>query len=191
MAPAPILNKKQNYRLWQSGAFGNKLRAWSVEEYRDCNYMGNVAIRMRSGAGGGLCFYDIPRENALAALPFLVCGDLLLDDFMINEMSPKAEILQGEYLNDIRVVDGETSWGWFLYSRAPLRMRDALSAAPETARSLRADLLIREAMTPSSYDDWQILLERYPGHVFEVSIYDRCLGDIPNRNALVWEIRRY
>jgi hypothetical protein len=70
-------------------------------------------------------------------------------------------------------------------------MRDALGIDTQIAQGLRADLLIREAMTPASYDDWQILLERYPGHVFEVSIYDRCLGDCPNRNALVWEIRRY
>jgi hypothetical protein len=54
-----------------------------------------------------------------------------------------------------------------------------------------ASLLIREAMTPSSYDDWLMLIDRYPGHVLEVSIYDRCLGDVPGRNALVWEVRRY
>jgi len=46
-------------------------------------------------------------------------------------------------------------------------------------------------MTPSSHDDWNELLERYPGHVLEVSIYDRCLGDLPNRNSLVWEVRKY
>ena len=27
--------------------------------------------------------------------------------------------------------------------------------------------------------------------VIEVSVYDCCLGDLPGRNALVWEVRRY
>ena len=70
-------------------------------------------------------------------------------------------------------------------------MRDAPATAPETAQRLRSDLLLKLAMTPASHDDWNLLLGQYPGHVLEVSIYDRCLGDTPGRNALVWEVRRY
>ena len=70
-------------------------------------------------------------------------------------------------------------------------MRDALSAAPEVAHRLRSDLLLEAAMTPASHEDWRRLLERHPGHVLEVSVYDRCLGDTPGRNALVWEVRMY
>jgi hypothetical protein len=70
-------------------------------------------------------------------------------------------------------------------------MRDALKLAPSVAQGLYSDVLIREAMTPSSYEDWKVLLDQYPGHVLEVSIFSRCLGDIPGRNALVWEVRRY
>ena len=37
--PDPILSKSQNYRLWQGGAFGNKLRAWrTVDEWRDSGF---------------------------------------------------------------------------------------------------------------------------------------------------------
>jgi hypothetical protein len=56
---------------------------------------------------------------------------------------------------------------------------------------LRAAIMLRAAMTPSSYEDWRVLLDQYPGHVLEVSVYDRCIGDTPGRNALVWEVRRY
>jgi len=59
------------------------------------------------------------------------------------------------------------------------------------AQKLRSDLLLKLAMTPASHEDWNLLLERYPGHVLEVSVYDRCLGDTPGRNALVWEVREY
>jgi hypothetical protein len=111
---------------------------------------------------------------------------------MVNEAAPDGSMLiQGEYLNDISVVGDKVIWGWFLYSRAQPQMRQALAEAPERAHGLRADLLLRMAMTPSSYDDWLLLIERYPGHAIEVSVYDRCVGDIPGRNALVWEVRRY
>jgi hypothetical protein len=70
-------------------------------------------------------------------------------------------------------------------------MHVALAAKKEVATGLMARLLVRQAMTPASYEDWCGLIARYPGHVLEVSIYDRCLGDLQHRNALVWEVRRY
>jgi hypothetical protein len=187
-----ILNKKQNYALWQAGAFGNKLRAWrSFWEWRASRIPGPVAVRVLEGRGGGLCIYDVFPVDARWVGAAASAAGISIDALMVNEMAPHAEILQGEYLNDFCAIDGEVQWGYFLHSRAPLRMRDALKATPEVTHGLRADLMIREAMTPASYDDWQLLLARYPGHVFEVSIYDHCLGDCPGRNALVWEVRKY
>ena len=186
-----ILNKKQNYALWQSGAFGNKLRAWrTVEEWRASEYPGLVVLRVLFASGGGPCQYKLsPAYLALEFSAWRLRG-VSGDHIMINEMAPDDSIvLQGEYLNDICAI--EPCWGYFLHSRVQQPMRTALACESRISLGLQSDLLIREAMTPSSYDDWQMLLERYPGHVFEVSIYDRCLGDIPNRNALVWEIRKY
>jgi hypothetical protein len=51
--------------------------------------------------------------------------------------------------------------------------------------------MLKATMTPASHDDWLLLIDKYPKHVIEVSIYDCCLGDMPGRNALVWEVRRY
>ena len=70
-------------------------------------------------------------------------------------------------------------------------MREALAEQFEVVVGLQADQMLRREMTPSSYEDWRLLLDKYPGHVLEVSIYGCCLGDIPSRNALVWEVRRY
>ena len=190
-----ILTKKQNYALWQSGAFGNKLRAWrTVEEWQASDYLGPVSLRTL-GLGNGPCRYDVPRFEVFSVISWWVdCFDIPRDSIMLNESAPDdAVVLQGEYLNDIPLYTEslEAQWGYFLHSCAKCKMLDALRLAPAVSTGLRSDLLIREAMSPSSHDDWQILLERYPGHVFEVSIYDRCLGDVPGRNALVWEVRRY
>jgi hypothetical protein len=188
----PVLTKRQNYRLWQGGAFGNKLRAWeTLDAWRASRTPGPVAIRVREGLGGGLCLYDVfPADGLHISLAAQVAG-VSWDSLMANEMAPHTEILQGEYLNDVCTIDGEIQVGHFFHSRVRLRMRDALKVAPQVAHGLRADLMIREAMTPASYEDWRELLVRYPGHVLEVSIYENCLGDLPHRNALVWEVRKY
>jgi hypothetical protein len=191
-AAMPILTKKQNYRLWQGGEFGNKLRAWrTIDEWRASGFAGLVALRVLGVGGGGPCAYDVLPNEVEGMVGYWGTFGVPRSWIMINEMGPGGEILQGEYLNDIYVIDGEARWGYFLHSRASVPMREALRAAPQIAHGLRADLLIREAMTPSSYEDWRLLLDCYSGHVLEVSIYDRCLGDIPGRNALVWEIRKY
>jgi len=184
----PILTKKQNYQLWQSGAFGNKLRAWrTVDAWLRSGFTGLVALRALLPAGGGPCKYNLSRKEAIA----VAC---LWDQFnvapyesiMVNEMGPDdAILLQGEYLNDALCL------GYFLHSWVRQPMRIALAEKSEVAQGLRSDLILRSAMTPSSYADWQLLLEQYPNHVLEVSIYERCVGDIPGRNAFVWEVRRY
>lgn len=189
----PVLNKKQNYALWQAGAFGNKLRAWrTVEEWQASGYGGQVAVRFLEGVSG-FCFYDVNPCCVAGMVASLKEQGIAASGIMINEMAPRdAIILQGEYLNGV-VQDGEGRAlpNPFFYSRSPLHMRDALRADGQYTYGLRADLMLRDAMTPSSYEDWRVLLDQCPDHVIEVSIYDRCLGDIPGRNALVWEVRRY
>ena len=187
-----VLNKSQNYQLWQSGVFGNKLRAWrTLEEWRASGFTGLVVLRTLMG-GGGLCRYNLNPLELEALWQKWVFDGIPADKIMINEAAPDEQvILQGEYLNDVFVINGSAGWGYFYYSRHRAQMRDALRAAPEKTQNLRADLLLRLAMTPASYEDWLSLLDQFPGHVFEVSVYDQCLGDTPHRNALVWEVRRY
>ena len=190
--PDPILSKEQNYRLWQGGSFGNKLRAWrTVDEWRESGFDGMVVLRTVMG-GNGPCRYNLNSEEVDAVVDAWLALDIPPDMIMVNEAAPDDDvILQGEYLNDIYEIDGEVGWGYFRYSRARAQMRDALAAAPEVAQRLRSDLLLELAMTPASHEDWNLLLGQYPGHVLEVSIYDRCLGDTPGCNALVWEVRKY
>jgi hypothetical protein len=180
----PVLNKRQNYDLWQSGAFGNKLRAWrTFKEWKASGYYGNVVLRML-GARSGRCLYNIPPAFVALSMGKWIVEGVPEEQIMINEAAPDYDvILQGEYDNEL--------WGCFRYSTARRQMRDALREASQETYGLRSDMLLRGAMTPSSYEDWRVLLDQYPDHVLEVSIYDRCLGDTPGRNALVWEVRQY
>lgn len=187
-----VLSKRQNYRLWQGGAYGNKLRSWrSVASWRESGFSGMVVLRTLMG-GNGPCLYNLTRDEAEGELSHWIWEGIPYEKITVDEAAPAERvILQGEYLNDICELDGQSCWGYFKHSRMKVQMRDALRRQPLLSRGLRSDLLLRESMSPSSYSDWQLLLETYPGHVLEVSVYEGFLGDIPGRNALVWEARRY
>lgn len=184
-----VATKRQNYRLWQSGAFGNKLRAWrTVEEWRASGFGGRVVLRALLPVGGGPCRYNLEPDEVDRVVDCWIAEGMHREAIMVNEAAPdQAAVLQGEYLNDIVSF----YWNTFHYSRVAAHMRIALGEEMHMATGMMSDMLLRGAMTPSSYEDWRVLLEQYPGHVLEVSIYNHCIGDTPGRNTLVWEVRRY
>lgn len=189
-----VLDKAQSFRLWRTGAYGNKLRAWStVGEYLRSDFRGKVALRSRRGGGGQFCVYDVPPWEVPLAWGDLVAEGADPDDVMVNEAAPDQHVvLQGEYWNGSYLGrDGYPRSCYLFYSRTQDQMRAALIRAPEVAEGLRADLMIEQVMSPGSREDWEDLKARFPEHVFELSVYDVFLGDVPRRNALVWEVRRY
>lgn len=188
-----VLTKRHNYRLWQSGAFGNKLRAWrTLNDWADDDYMGEVVLRQLGGCSGR-CAYNLSPFHVGVTVAEWISKGVDYNSIMVNEAAPDQHvILQGEYLNDVTCdEEGFALPGYFMYSTQRRHMRDALHEESQHTYGLRADLMLRNAMTPSSYEDWRVLLDQYPKHVLEVSIYDCCVGDTPGRNALVWEVRRY
>lgn len=54
-----------------------------------------------------------------------------------------------------------------------------------------ATSLLRCILNDNSHDDLMVLLEEYPDHVIELSALDVCFGTCPDRNAVVWEVRKY
>lgn len=195
-----ILTKDENYALCHAGGYGNRIRQWSsYKALRDSGYAEPVAVRVRMGSGGGgPSQFRVP-QHEVEPLMKKWCDQygISLNQFEFTEMADSPRILQGEYRNDVLEIDGRVVHGAFLHTFKTGPMPEALKAqrlSPEgslTAYGLRSDLIIRNAMTPSSYEDWQELLTRYPGHVLEVSVWEQCIGDLPHRNAIVWEVRYY
>jgi hypothetical protein len=187
---APVFTKQRNYDLWQGGVYGTKLRSWrTFYAYQLSGFPGRVVLRQLS-VGADAIAYDLTPTQSLWVYREMT-DNLGIDpgQIMVNEMAPDhLSLLQGEYLNDV-INDQVTP---LFYSRSPLSMRMALhSPDRKHATGLVANTILRELMTPGSWDDWCTLLENFPKHVLEVSIYDCEVGDIPGRNALVWEVRRY
>lgn len=194
----PVLTKKQNFRLWQDGVFGNRLRTWRnpTEWFLLSNGHVPVAIRTLLGGNGPFPFnlrssVDVQnawselRRQGIAEASMLVCEQAPDDDILI----------QGEYrhLDDGYALDGRTYWGSFHHSYALMPMRPALHAGSGvyTSYGLQSHLLLRSRMNQGSWEDFQSLVSGYPTHVIEVSVYGCCLGNIPGRNTIVWEVRRY
>lgn len=189
-----ILSKAENYRRWQSGDFGNKLRAWrTVDEWRDSGFSDLVALRYLGEGGNGRCQYDLTPDQVEEEFEKWVGDGLEADKIMLNEMAPgHKNTVQGEYYAGVLLgSEGQTIVDPFLHSFEPYPMRIALQKSNSTSTGLRSREILKLFMTTPSYEDFQELVWRYPNHVLEVSVFERCLGDLPNRNAVVWEVRRY
>lgn len=183
-----ISSKAQNYRLWRAGAFGNKLHAWRTIEAWECSsFGGRVVLRYLGKTGDGLCAYNLqPEEVEITAHAWVQFKGADRDRIMVNEAAPDHNVVIQGYL-----WCGGEAHNQFYYSRARLQMRDALRHAPEYSYGLKTDLLLKGAMTPSSWSDFEALREQYHDHVIELSVYSCNLGDTPGRNTLIWEVRQY
>lgn len=181
-----ILTKLDSDEHFLRGDYGNRLRSWATLDdwlRRDGDQLGPYAVRTKMG-GGGPCVYDLDPVGVLTTHERLVAQGIAPHYIMVNEMTPdQAIVVQGEYANWDRDA--------FHYSRVCAPMRVTLATSRELATGLSARRIIREAMSGSSYEDWLVLIDRYPDHVLEVSIYDRPVGNMPDRNAIVWEVRKY
>jgi hypothetical protein len=187
-----VLNKATNYALLQSGNLGNRLRSWdTLKEWEQSGFGGLVALRMRAGYGGGTCIYSIPPQSVHKEFDKFIALGVEPGAIMINEMAPNTMVLQGEYYNDVVILNNKCYWDYFFYSTAKLHMRDALKCSPQETYGLSARIMLQQHMSASSWGDWQVLITNYPKHVLEVSIYENFLGDTPGRNTLVWEVRKY
>lgn len=59
------------------------------------------------------------------------------------------------------------------------------------AHGIEAKALLSHYLWASDLADLEVLLETYPGHVVELSACSKAVGVIPNRNTIIWEVRKY
>ena len=112
------------------------------------------------------------------------------EDLKFNESAPDDHLLiQGEiiYQPDSRVYPDNYL---LLYSTEKTQMKFALKNA-KTASGLKVRIMLEHLMTESSWEDLLDLMEKYPESVIEFSTYDICLGNLPGRNTIIWEVRDY
>lgn len=188
MTDAPITRKRQMYEALGAGRFGNTTRSYrTVEEWLcSADYQRYEWWGIRSLVPGGPCRLNCPRSEvaATAARPeFQAAGvdiSLMIDRLAVVTLS--AEVYDsptGLLVYGIEYPPRGGSWR----ADMPSRGREY--------RGLAARLLLRQHLWPSSLEDLWAVFERWPGHVYECSAFDRAVGTVPGRNAICWEVRRY
>lgn len=92
--------------------------------------------------------------------------------------------IQGEIINHYNGLN-------LLYSKIKKPMNLALAECQEYAKGLKAQLILKYFLSPSSYSDLEVLLEKYSESAIEFSTYSIPVGNIPGRNTVIWEVRNY
>lgn len=175
-----INSKKLFYENYQLGKFGNKLRTWSsLEDLKKDNFTNKLVIRT-SEVGGGKCVYDVDLKDIDSVIKDWPNKHLI----KYNESAPDHLLLwQGELQISIDHIN-------LFYSDLKMKMRKALERGKHL-EGLNAINMMKSTMTPNSYEDLLILLDRYDESVIELGVYSINLGNLPHRNTIIWEVRNY
>lgn len=184
--PEPIRDKSQMYDLLAAGRFGNTVpQYFSVEDWLNSGQAECYPVwGVRTLTAGGPCRLNCPAsEVARTFREFEALGHAANISLMVDRVC--RVLLWADLFDDVG--------GWRLYGvQSPPRGGSWRAQMPTLGREwspLLGKLLLRELLTPGSYADLEALLECYPGHVVELSALDRCLGTVPGRNTVVWEVR--
>lgn len=194
--PATFNSKVVQFDVWQAGLFGNMLRTWnSLKEIESSGYRGTLSMRYKGDVGGKWTKYNVNIHDVAIVQQEWISQGAELGRITFNESAPDTDlVVQGEVMHcdsEKRYVDKEGFGLFFRYSCKPMKMRDALKTDQHHAWRLEARMLLERFLTPASYSDISELLEYFPGHSVEFSTYRYCLGNIPGRNTIFWEVRKY
>lgn len=184
----PVLSKNRMYQMLQDGAFGNTLPIyWSVDKWEaDPKTYGIAMWGIRSSVPGGPCRLWCPREEVRETF-----------------MSPEYQRFSPNITMMVDAVATITLWADVYDSDSGLLVygieyppknggwRAFMPSQGKEYRGLSARLLLEKHLNSNSLADLQALRDKWPGHVYELSAMNRCLGTVPHRNAILWECRLY
>lgn len=181
-----ITTKAQMYELLTLGKLGNRFRIWESDEAFkaavDEGFNWLVGVRC-VGCPGLPYFHHKTYEEAIA-----IGADLRRTHgypIRYYEASPDPFItIQGEFV--------EADMGPMLeWSTVQTHMRAAFAAQRNMLYGPGARLVLQRELSPGSYEDFLALGRLYPEATIEFTAYEIFVGDIPGRNAVVWEVRNY
>ncbi len=108
-----------------------------------------------------------------------------LEKLRFNQSMPDEKlIIQGGVMKSTRFLE-------LTYTTVKKPMNSALGEEELYVNGLRAQIILRENLWPSSLSDLETILENFPNSAVEFSSYSVAVGDILNRNTVFWEVRDY
>lgn len=174
-----IKNKRQMYRLLNSGKLGNTFHSWdSWQEVLDSGYRGHLSVRSMT-VSDPIRIYDVEFDEVQRRMKKIRRTDLVF-----YEASPrKSRLLQGELM---RSEKGLALLG--TYVKEPMRI--ALEQSMFQVYGLEAVLHLKNNTDDYSYEHLQFLLDSYPGAVVEFTTFNKKVGQLRQR-LIIWEVRNY
>lgn len=184
----PPVNTKQDFvKRYKKGEFGNASPTFDTPgEYLQSGFFGSGPVHIRNRTRSGISYYDV-QPCDFDSTWRLACEHQPPDTFFISLMAPTPKtVIQGELFRDPN--RGKLR---FFYTTVKEPMRTALQITSHSVDWITARGLLRTYMNERSYEWLQVLLDRYPGHVIEFSVYSVEWGTIPGYNTVFWEVRNY
>ena len=181
-----ILSKAKAYEIYKYGMLFNRLRIWdSYEEIKKSGYKGTVSVRYKGGSRGtGFYAYNVPISDIQNLIKTWLSKGAKKELITFNESAPDNFLtIQGELMETSRDLN-------LFYSQEKKKMNIALKNG-KTVQGMQARFMLKQFLNCISYDEIMNLLKLFPYHVIEFSAYDVNLGILPNRNTIIWEIRKY
>jgi hypothetical protein len=174
------------YDMLKAGAFGNRFRIWDTdEEFKAAVDNGfNSLVGVRAVGKPGLPYFHHKTYDEAIKIGKEMrksCGC----EIRYYEASQDQHItIQGEFIE-------HDSGAMLEWSTAKTHMRAAFKIERRSMFGPGARLLLKHALSDGSYQDFLALGELFPNAVIEFTAYRILVGNIPGRNAVIWEVRHY
>ena len=183
---AKVSNKKDYYFLYSVGFFGNKPLTWnSIEEIKESGWEKGICIRSKQGILRNKTVFDLTMKEAMNYIEQLKRGGIPPQSLTFNQSMPNEELkIQGE------IMRSKENYS-LTYTTIKKPMNRALEEETLHSEGLMALKLIKENLFPSSYEDLQDLFDIFPDSIIEFSSYNVPVGNLKNRNTILWEVRNY
>lgn len=192
MTRAPVRTKAEMYRRLCAGEFGNTIPQWfDVCDWQRHGDSAKYAFwGVRTLTPGGPCRLNCHRDDVpFWALEYERAGHRVNISMMVDRVATVTAWLEawdgptGLVVEGIECPDTANGWTWRNSMPDPAKRRAWHGTA--------ARMVLARHLNANSLDDLCVLLGHFPGHVVELSALDRCIGNCPHRNGVVWEVRSY
>ena len=192
-----IKSKSEFYDLYNNYLLGNRPLAWNnLNDVLNSDYKGTITIRDAKGTKRGdinaiLPMFLVPTTKLKETIKQLEEKGISKTDMKFNQSMPDDYLtIQGELLKNHNGIN-------LLYTNIPKPMNIALKQQTLHAKGLKAELILKHFLWPSSYEEIKSLLDFFShedsssSSVIEFSTYSIPVGHLPGRNTVIWEVRDF
>ncbi|VVB82810.1 Uncharacterised protein [uncultured archaeon] len=181
-----IAAKKEYHFLSETNFFGNRALTWnSIDEIINSGWKGKICICSKKGIERTRTPFALTLEETILKIQEFKNEGIPEETLIFNQSMPDEHLtIQGEMMRSTENYS-------LVYSTIQAPMNLAFKKETLHATGLKALNLLKGNLCSSSYENMQTIFEMFPDSIIEFSAYDIDVGNILNRNTVIWEVRNY